>query len=242
MPEAALSVGHIKSYLTQGLGPILNTPALTSNSIKTLQARRLHKRYEVCSTDGYRVYYCNTGFRCSTTSSCAFNFYWIAAVAVGLIIIVILLIICMKRRRTDRRDSNATMIDGPVGVAADPNMQAGNSYQGYQAYQPYAMYAVPKDDANLAYQQQQQYLYSSYPATTYTPPTIYSPTQQQQNLQEVSPPTYPVTAVTQPYPMQTPTSQAPYWSPPPSTLVILHHSFSAVHCSILRKRLVVKSP
>ncbi|KAF9953878.1 hypothetical protein BGZ70_000074 [Mortierella alpina] len=204
LAEAALGMGHLKSYLAQGLGPVLNAPALTSNNINTLQARRLYKRY-----------YCNTGFRCSTTSSCAFNFYWIAAVAVGLIIVLILLIICMKRKRNYRRDSNATMVDAPVMAAADPNMQAGYGYQGYQAYQPHAMYAVPKDDSNLAYQQQQQYLYSSYPATTYTPPTIYSPAQQQQDLQQVSPPTYPTPAITQPYPMQTPTSQAPYWSPPP---------------------------
>ncbi|KAF9938124.1 hypothetical protein BGZ67_000563, partial [Mortierella alpina] len=107
------------------------------------------------------------------------------------------------------------MVDAPPVAAADPNMQTG---YGYQPYQPYAMYAVPKDDPNLAYQQQQQYLYSSYPTTAYTPPTIYSPVQQhqqQQDLQQVSPPTYPTTAVTQPYSTQTPTSQAPYFFGPP---------------------------
>ncbi|KAF9571540.1 hypothetical protein EC968_000434 [Mortierella alpina] len=216
--EAALEMGHVKSYLTQGLGPVLNTPALISNNISILQARRLHKRYEVCSTDGYRVYYCNTGFRCRTTSSCAFNFYWIAAVAVGLIILLILLIICMRRKRNYRRDSNSTMVDAPVMVATNPNMQAGYGPQGYQAYpQPQAMYGVPKDDMNLGYQQQQPYLYTSYPATAYTPPTMYSPVQQYQqqpDQQQLSPPTYPTTAVTQPYSMTTPTSQAPYWSGP----------------------------
>ncbi|KAG0216258.1 hypothetical protein BGX28_004623 [Mortierella sp. GBA30] len=226
--EAAIELDRMRAYITQGLGPVLNSPALTSTNINLLKARSLHKRYEVCSTDGFRVYYCNTGFRCSTTSSCAFNFYWIAAVAVGLIILIVLLVMCLRRRKRypeDGRTSNAPPRGTAVMVTPDPNMQIGYGYQAYEPLQqPQAMYTVPKDDSNLAYQQPPM----SY--VPYTPPTIYSPVpihqqtqdQQQQHYQQ-GPPTYPnypaytyatysAPATTQPYP---PTSQATPWSAPP---------------------------
>ncbi|KAG0225357.1 hypothetical protein BGW42_004467 [Actinomortierella wolfii] len=168
----AWTVDDVRSSLASGLLPFVTSPA------RTLEARSLYKRYEVCGVVGGTTYYCSSGscvglYRCTR----GFNYAWIAAI-VGAIFFCSLLGWWMRRRSMNRAHAAASNTEPVVTVvnpAPDPNQP--QPYGQYVAPQP-GQWAPPKDDPNLAYQTPATYPppapgatpnYSAYPPTSGAP-------------------------------------------------------------------------
>ncbi|KAF8924804.1 hypothetical protein EDD21DRAFT_384225 [Dissophora ornata] len=227
----ALTWSEASTYLTQGLQPILSSAALTSTNKHVLQARRLQKRYDVCSYYGDIYYYCNSPTHCTSDTTCSFNYTWVIIVVVLIVVIVVSILLCRRRRNQNNVVASNQMVMTSIVPAPGPGNTTSVTYQPQVNYGPGVQNAIPMNNGvydpnqpmnNGAYDpnQVQNLQYPSAYATPAgyapVPPNVQPGQQQQQQYAYSEAPFSPVpSAAAGSAPMSPPNLAAPY-SPYPS--------------------------